>query len=117
VSELHAALARTLVLYLAAVGAWGLLLGARGLGPTSSYRGALAIAELAAIVQGIAGVALVLAGRTLEPIHALYGLALVLVIPLAATLIRDRQPRGRSIALGLALLFAAGLAIRGITTA
>jgi hypothetical protein len=37
-------------------------------------------------------------------------------MPLAGTLIRDRTPRGQSIALGIAALFTAGLAIRGITT-
>jgi hypothetical protein len=50
-------------------------------------------------------------------VHILYGLALVVAMPLAATLVRDRTPRGQSVALGLAALFTAGLAIRGITTA
>ena len=44
-------------------------------------------------------------------------LALAVAMPLAATLVRDRTPRGQSVALGLAALFTAGLAIRGITTA
>jgi hypothetical protein len=50
-------------------------------------------------------------------VHVLDGLALVVAMPLAATLVRDRTHRGQSIALGLAALFAAGLAIRGMTTA
>lgn len=115
-TSLHGQLANTLVLYLVALGAWGLFLGLRGSAPTPSYRGALVIAEIAAIVQGATGVVIAL-GRGFDPIHTLYGLALVVALPLAATLVRDRQPRGRSIALGIAALFAAGLALRGITTA
>ena len=116
-SALHATLGNTIVLYLALVGAWGLWLGVRGSGPTAGFRGALVIAELAAIAQGLVGVLLVVAlGRQLDGIHALYGVALVLALPLAATLVRGRVPRGQSVALGIAALFTAGLAIRGITT-
>lgn len=115
-TALHATLANTLVLYLALVGLWGLWLGLRALGPTPGYRGALVIAEIATIAQGVIGLVLALS-RPLNGFHALYGVALVLALPLAATLVRDRAPRGQSIALGLAALFTAGLAIRGITTA
>ena len=45
------------------------------------------------------------------------GFAVALAMPLAASLVRDRAPRGQSVALGLAALFTAGLAIRGIITA
>jgi hypothetical protein len=47
----------------------------------------------------------------------LYGFALALAMPLAASVVRDRTARGQSVALGFAALFTAGLAIRGITTA
>ena len=113
---LHAQLATTLVLFFALLGLWGLFLGIRASGPTPSYRGALVIGELAAIAQGALGLIVALE-RPLEGIHALYGVALVMALPLAATLVRDRRPRGQSVALGLAALFAAGLAIRGIATA
>ncbi|HET8567458.1 MAG TPA: hypothetical protein VFM93_00545 [Candidatus Limnocylindria bacterium] len=115
-SGLHATLANTLVLYLTLLGLWGLFLGIRASGPTPSYRGALVIAEVAAIAQGLIGLFLALQ-RPLDPIHALYGVALVAALPLAATLVRDREARGQSVALGIAALFAAGLAIRGIATA
>lgn len=114
-SALHATLANAIVLYLVLVGIWGLWLGARGVGPSASFRGALVIAELAAIAQGLVGLVLALS-RPLYGIHALYGIALVLALPLAATLVRGRAPRGQSVALGIAALFTAGLAVRGITT-
>ena len=115
--SLHGRLATVLVLYYALVGVWGIFLGIRNSGPTSGYRGAIVIATVAAVAQGVIGIlvfAFLRAPR--EPLHVLYGFALVLAMPLAATVVRDRQPRGRSVALGFAAVFTAGLAIRGITT-
>ncbi len=114
----HAQLARVLVLYYTAVGLWGLWLGMRNSAPSAGLRGAIVIAEIAALAQGLAG-ALVffLLVQPRESLHVLYGFALALAMPLAASLVRDRTPRGQSVALGFAALFTAGLAIRGITTA
>lgn len=107
-----------LVLYYSAVGLWGLFLGIRGSGPTPGFRGAIVIAEIAAVTQGVFGVLVFfLLTQPRESLHILYGFALALAMPLAATVVRDRQPRGQSVALGFAALFTAGLAIRGITTA
>ena len=115
---LHGRLATVLVLYYVLVGLWGLWLGIRNSGPTPGYRGAIVIATVAAVLQGvIGGLVFALVRPPRESVHVLYGFALVLAMPLAATLMRDRQPRGQSVALGLAALFTAGLAIRGITTA
>jgi len=115
---LHRQLATVLVLYYSAVGFWGLWLGVRNTGPTPGYRGAIAIAVIAAVGQGVLGLlTFVFVRQPAESLHLLYGFALVLAMPLASTLIRDRTPRGQSVALGFASLFAAGLAIRGITTA
>lgn len=113
--DLHIRLASAVALYLAALGLWGLWLGARGAGPTPSYRGALIIVEVAIAAQGLLGA--LAWPRTAPPwIHVLYGLALILAIPLAATIVRQGTPRRTSLTLGLASLFAMGLAIRGITT-
>jgi hypothetical protein len=115
--SLHGRLAIALVAYFTVVGLWGLALGVRDQGPTPSFRGALVIAEVLAIAQGVVGFAVLALGRPPEAIHVLYGFALVLAMPLAASLVRGRTPRGQAVALGIAALFAAGLAIRGITTA
>jgi hypothetical protein len=118
VLSLHGRAATALVLYYTAVGLWGLFLGVRSSGPTPGFRGAIAIAVIASIVQGALGF---LVFFFLRPppdlLHILYGFALALAMPLAASLVRDRAPRGQSVALGLASLFTAGLAIRGIITA
>jgi hypothetical protein len=118
VLSLHGRVATALVLYYAAVGLWGLFLGIRGSGPTPGFRGAIAIAVIASVVQGALGfLVLFFLHPPRDFLHVLYGFALVLAMPLAASLVRDRAPRGQSVALGLASLFTAGLAIRGIITA
>jgi hypothetical protein len=118
VLSLHGRAATALVLYYTAVGLWGLYLGVRNWGPTPGFRGAVVIAVIASIVQGVLGfLVFVLGTPPRDLLHILYGFALALAMPLAASLVRDRAPRGQSVALGFAALFTAGLAIRGIITA
>jgi hypothetical protein len=117
VLELHGRLATVLVLYYTAVGLWGLWLGMRNSAPTSAFRGAVVIATIAAIAQGLLGAfAFFFLRAPRDVVHVLYGFAMVVAMPLAASIVHDRQPRGRSVALGIAALFTAGLALRGITT-
>lgn len=117
VLSLHRTIATAIVLYLSIVGLWGLGLGLRNAGPSANFIGALVVAELAAIAQGVLGLGLLLGRAPAEAIHVLYGVALVAALPLAATFVRGRPPRALSFAFGFMALFAAGLAIRGITTA
>ena len=118
VLSVHGRVATALVLYYAAVGLWGLWLGSRRVGPTANFRGAIAIAVIASAVQGALGlVVLALSRPPQDALHLLYGVTLVVAMPLAASLVHDRTPRAQSLALGLAALFTAGLAIRGIITA
>lgn len=106
-----------MVLYLVAMGIWGIALGLRASGPTPSYFGALAIAEGMTLVQGLAGIPILLSRSPANSLHLLYGVALAVALPMAATLVRGRPPRATAFAFGFMALFAAGLAIRGITTA
>jgi hypothetical protein len=117
VLSLHGRVATAIVLYLSIVGLWGLWLGLRGSGPTPSFIGALVIFEIAAVAQGLLGIALLSSRAPSQSLHILYGFALALAIPLAATMVRRREGRTASLTFGLMALFAAGLAIRGITTA
>jgi hypothetical protein len=118
VLSLHGRAATALVLYYTVVGLWGLFLGVRNSGPTPGFRGAIGVAVIASVVQGVLGFAVLFLGNPpRETLHILYGFAVALAMPLAASLVRDRAPRGQSVALGLAALFTAGLAIRGIITA
>jgi hypothetical protein len=118
VLSLHGRAATALVLYYTALGLWGLSLGVRKSGPTPGFRGAIAIGVIASVAQGALGfLVFVFLRPPPDLLHVLYGFALALAMPLAASVVRDRAPRGQSVALGLAALFTAGLAIRGIITA
>jgi hypothetical protein len=117
ITVLHGVLARSLVLYLAFLGIWGLVAWRRGVGISPSYRGALAIAWISGIVQGALGfLSWLTAGAPRDGLHVLYGFALAVALPAGYVYARDRAPREQSLVVGLVLLFAAGLAIRGITT-
>ena len=113
---LHGRLGVALGLYFTALGLWGIVLGLLGSGPSPSFRGGVVIAEVVVVLQGTLGVLLYVSKGT-EWIHALYGLALLAAMPLAASVARDYPPRRMSFALGLAALFSAGLVVRGISTA
>lgn len=117
VLELHARLATAIVLYLVALGIWGAGLAVRGLGPTPAFRGAIVVIEVVVIAQGLAGVTYWITSAPADAIHALYGVALALALPLAMTMVREVSPRRAALALGLVAFFAAGLALRGIGTA
>ena len=114
--DLHGRLANALVLYLAILGLWGLALGIRGSGPSPSFRGALVIVEVAIAAQGLLGIGTWVTDRPPEWIHVLYGAALLLTIPLVASIVREGSPRRTALMLGLASFFAMGLALRGIMT-
>jgi hypothetical protein len=116
VVEIHQAVARSLVLYYAVVGAWGIVLAIRKSELTPSYRGALVIGVALGVIQALIGLVLVFGGaRPLDNLHFLYGASVILTLPLVMSYIVDKK-FSRPLAFGLASLFMAGLAVRAITT-
>ncbi len=114
---LHDRLATSVLLFMAAVGFWGLLSFLRGGTLSGSLAGALAIGQALVAVQVLAGLALVLGGRRpATSVHYLYGLTAVLVLPFVWTYLRDRDQRQALLIYSLLSLFIAGLAVRGMTT-
>ncbi|HEX2184262.1 MAG TPA: hypothetical protein VHN78_01995 [Chloroflexota bacterium] len=114
---IHATIAQALVLYCTALGLWGVFLGLRGAPLDASYRGALVLAVGMAVVEILIGgvLLLVLGLRARDDLHYLYGLSLIITLPLVHQYLAGRRMRA-PLAYGLACLFMAGLAIRGITT-
>lgn len=114
---IHAQVAQAIVLYYASLGLWGLWLGMRRQPVDGAYRGALALALGVATVQVLTGVVLLLSGAVpREPeVHWLYGLSLLVSLPLAHLYLAGKS-MSPPVAYGLACLFMAGLAIRAITT-
>jgi hypothetical protein len=114
---LHDRLATTVMLFMFAVGFWGLFSFVRGEVLSGSISGALAIGQALVMAQAGLGVALYAGGhRASSSIHYLYGLSAVLVTPFVWSYMRDRHPRQALLFYSLMALFVGGLAIRGMAT-
>jgi hypothetical protein len=114
---MHDRLATSVLLFMAAIGVWGLFLFFTGGGPTGSFNGALIIGEVLIIAQVLFGVVLYIDGfRAESSIHILYGLTAVVALPFIWSYMRERDARQALLIFSLGALFVAGLAVRGMTT-
>ena len=105
------------MLFMAAVGGWGVFAYLRGQSVSGSYAGALAIGEALVLVQVGAGAAMLATGaRPPTATHYLYGLTAVLVLPFAWSYLRARNQRQALLIYSLIALFIFGLAVRGAVT-
>ena len=113
----HDRLSVTVMLFMAAVGAWGIVAYLRGQSISGSYAGALAIGEALVVVQVAAGATMLVAGaRSPNPTHYLYGITAILALPFAWTWLRGRSQRQALLIYSLIALFIFGLAVRGMVT-
>ena len=113
----HERLATTVMLFMGAVGLWGLLSFARGEVLSGSISGALAIGQVLVVVQGIMGAILFIdGGHRPSSVHYLYGITAVLITPFVWSYVKDRHPRQALLFYSLTALFIFGLAIRGMQT-
>ena len=114
----HERLSITILLFLLALGVWGLWHALRGEGAGGSYWGALAIGELLILVQALLGSALFIGG--LRParasVHILYGFVLALSLPAAFSYTRGRSSRFEVLVYALVAFFLAGVTIRARLT-
>lgn len=114
---LHDRLSTSILIFMTAVGLWGLVSFFRGGTLSGSLAGALAIGQGLIGVQILAGIALLFGeGRPLTSVHYLYGATAILVLPFAWSYLRDRDQRMALLYYSIVTLFIAGLATRGITT-
>jgi hypothetical protein len=105
------------MLFMVALGIWGLFSYARGQAVTGSYAGSLVIGEVLVVVQVLAGILLLAAGtRPPSPTHYLYGITAILVLPFAWSYLRSRDQRQGLLIYSLIALFIFGLAVRGMMT-
>ena len=108
---------RTGLLITIFIGVWGLFAYFRKLPSSGSFRATLVLTEALFIVQGLVGVLMFANGRRPhDNLHWLYGVLLVIVLPLAMTYVSGRDPRREPLVYGIAGLFMAGLSIRALTT-
>lgn len=110
-------MATTVMLFMFAVGLWGLFSFARGQVLSGSIQGALAIGQVLVMAQAAFGVVLYAKGfRAITSVHYLYGITAVIIGPFVWSYVKDRHPRQGLMFYSLIALFIAGLAIRGMTT-
>jgi CDP-diglyceride synthetase len=114
---LHDRLSITVLLFMAAVGIWGLLSFARGEVLSGSIAGALAIGQVLVVAQSALGAVLYFNGhRAVTSVHYLYGITAVVITPFVWSYVKDRHPRQGLFFYSLTALFIAGLATRGMST-
>ncbi len=114
---MHDRLATTVMLFMFAVGLWGLFSFSRGDILSGSIQGALAIGQVLVMIQAGLGAVLFADGfRAVTSVHYLYGITAVIVLPFVWSYLRERHPRQALLFYSLVALFVAGLAIRGMTT-
>jgi heme A synthase len=100
------------------VGVWGLISYFRRVPASGGYRSTLVMTEVLFILQGVLGILLFLGGQhPRDGLHTLYGVLLVIALPIAATYTSGRDPRNEPLIYGIVGLFMVGLTIRGIGTA
>jgi hypothetical protein len=114
---LHNRLAMTVMLFMIALGLWGLIAYLRGQSLSGSFAGSLVIGEILVIVQVAAGTLLLATGiRPPGIVHYLYGITAILVLPFAWSYFRERDQRQALLIYSLLALFIFGLAVRGMMT-
>jgi len=75
------------------------------------------LTELLFVVQALVGIGLVLSGRSVrDPLHVLYGVLLVIALPIAASYTAGLRPRREPLIYGLVGLFMLGLTLRAWLT-
>lgn len=113
----HDRLATTVMLFMGAVGVWGLFSFARGEVLSGSISGALAIGQALVVLQALMGAVLFIDGeRAPSSVHYLYGITAVIITPFVWSYLRDRHPRQALLFYSLTALFIFGLAVRGMQT-
>ena len=108
---------RTGLLITVFVGIWGLITYFRKMPAGGSFRATLVLTEALFVMQGLVGVLMFASGRRPhDNLHWLYGVLLVIVLPIAMSYVSGRDPRREPLVYGIACLFMAGLAVRALTT-
>lgn len=115
---LHQGLFRAGVLITLAIAGWGLITWLRKQPASGGYRSTLVLTEALFVLQALVGVGLYLGGRRPhDGLHLLYGVLLLITLPIAASYTSGRDKRREALVFGIAGLFMTGLAIRALTTA
>lgn len=116
--EIHARLANTTLLFVSLMAIWGFWRFFRKQGLSPSYLGALVMAELLILAQGLVGALLWLGNPLGRPgyVHWIYGLALTLAVPLVYSYTKGRNERPEMLLYAVAYLIMIGMVLRAMVT-
>ncbi len=115
---LHQGLFRAGVLITLIVAGWGLVTWLRKQPASGGYRSTLVLTEVLFVLQALVGIGLYVTGRRPhDTLHLLYGVLLIVTLPIAASYTSSHEKRREPLIFGIAGLFMTGLAIRALTTA
>ena len=115
---LHQGLFRAGVLITLIVAGWGLWTWLRKQPAGGGYRSTLVMTEVLFVLQALVGIGLYTSGRRPhDSLHLLYGVLLIITLPVATSYTSSHDKRREPLVFGVAGLFMTGLAIRALTTA
>jgi hypothetical protein len=116
-SEFHGRLAITALIFCGIMAVWGLFRFFLKRGVSSGYWGAVIVAEVVILGEGLLGIYLWFIGQRPErSIHWLYGAALALAMPLVYTATKGRQDRPEMLLYGVGFLVMFFLVLRAMVT-
>ena len=118
-SEVHARLANTAMIYCILMALWGLIRFFRGQGLSGGYLGAVVIAEILLAIQGLIGLIMWFGASAFRPgyVHWIYGIALVLGAPVVYVYTKGRQDRPEMLLYAVAFIIMIALVLRAMVTA
>lgn len=116
-TETHRILSNMIGLYTLIVAAWGIFNFLRRHPPDGNFYGAVVVAQVLFVVEGLVGILLLVGGATpARDLHWLYGAAIVLTLPGIYLFTRGSNTARESLLYGLGMLFVWGLSERAVYT-
>lgn len=117
--EIHSRLGNTALFYTILMAAWGLWRYFRKQNVDGSYFGALVIAEVLFIVQGLLGLTMWISGVGVlgGAMHILYGVITLLTVPGIYLFTHGENTRQVMLIYSLGFIFLVGIVLRSMATA
>ena len=117
--DIHGRLASTAMIYCIIMAVWGLWQFFRKQGVSGGYFGAVVIAEILFAAQGVLGLLLWFGAATFRPgwVHWLYGLVLLLGVPVVYAYTKGRQERPEMLLYAVAFVIMIAIVLRAMATA
>ena len=118
-AAIHSRLWITILLFSSAMLAWGVWRFLRGQTVNSNYFGAVVIAEVLYILQGLLGIIMLISGTSVlerSEVHILYGVVIAITLPGVYIYTRGDESRRTMLVYAVAFVFIIILSVRSMMT-